>query len=267
CKTGPENSESRRLGSKTTLELSASNTGKKDFKLTSQVPAADFVFESFGNARVLFNPSASRFGKYTKLQFSDRGCPTGAKLSSSSLGCLVLDPAAVAPHPMLDLHRSHEAAGCSAGVEGEARFQHQSLALAPSSPWRAVDLPDSACSQAVPVIEPKKVLACGGKSIGGVFPMQISAVCGGINGNLSPFVSFNPKNNLDPNALYHDFRSYTNDSRPNWYYEQMITMRYLARVGFVDNSQRDQECGSFLPVRQRLQRSHLRRYRLHHDFR
>ncbi|KAJ8096187.1 hypothetical protein PM082_000095 [Marasmius tenuissimus] len=47
CKTGPENSESRRLGSKTTLELSASNTGKKDFKLTSQVPAADFVFESF----------------------------------------------------------------------------------------------------------------------------------------------------------------------------------------------------------------------------
>ncbi|KAJ8096186.1 hypothetical protein PM082_000094 [Marasmius tenuissimus] len=97
--------------------------------------------------------------------------------------------------------------------------------------------------------------------------MQISAVCGGINGNLSPFVSFNPKNNLDPNALYHDFRSYTNDSRPNWYYEQMITMRYLARVGFVDNSQRDQECGSFLPVRQRLQRSHLRRYRLHHDFR
>ncbi|KAJ8083666.1 hypothetical protein PM082_009542 [Marasmius tenuissimus] len=93
--------------------------------------------------------------------------------------------------------------------------------------------------RAVPVIEPKKVLAYGGKPIDDMFPMQISAVCDGINGNLSPFVSFNPKNNSDPNALYHDFRSYTNDSRPDWYYEQMITMRYLARVGFVGYSPKE----------------------------
>ncbi|KAJ8090581.1 hypothetical protein PM082_018138 [Marasmius tenuissimus] len=109
--------------------------------------------------------------------------------------------------------------------------------------------------RAAPVIEPKKVLAYGGKSIDDMFPMQvchfarcfvcfsnlswISAVCDGVNGNLSPFVSFNPKNNSDPNALYHDFRSYTNDSRPDWYYEQMITMRYLARVGFVGYSPKE----------------------------
>ncbi|KAJ8085317.1 Chitin synthase, class 5 [Marasmius tenuissimus] len=92
--------------------------------------------------------------------------------------------------------------------------------------------------RAVPVIEPK-VLAYGGKSVDDMFPMQISAVCDGVNGNLSPFVSFNPKNNSDPNALYHDFRSYTNDSRPDWYYEQMITMRYLARVGFVGYSPKE----------------------------
>ncbi|KAL0064518.1 hypothetical protein AAF712_008576 [Marasmius tenuissimus] len=47
------------------------------------------------------------------------------------------------------------------------------------------------------------------KSADDVFPMQIRAVCGGVNGNLSPFVSFNPKNNLNPSALYHNFRSYT----------------------------------------------------------
>ncbi|KAJ8090565.1 hypothetical protein PM082_018122 [Marasmius tenuissimus] len=62
--------------------------------------------------------------------------------------------------------------------------------------------------RAVPVIEPE-VLAYRGKSADDMFPMQISAVCGGVNGNLSPFVSFNPKNNLNPSALYHNFRSYT----------------------------------------------------------
>ncbi|KAK7028004.1 hypothetical protein VNI00_015091 [Paramarasmius palmivorus] len=62
---------------------------------------------------------------------------------------------------------------------------------------------------------------------------QISAVCDGVNGNLSPYVAFNPKNTSDDNTQYHDFRSFTNDSRPDWYFEQMVTMRYLARVGFL----------------------------------
>lgn len=44
-----------------------------------QVPASEFVLESFGNARTLFNPNASRFGKYTELQFSDRGRICGIK--------------------------------------------------------------------------------------------------------------------------------------------------------------------------------------------
>ncbi|KAL0064520.1 Chitin synthase, class 8 [Marasmius tenuissimus] len=77
--TGSGKSESRRLAIKTILELSVSNPGKKGSKLASQVPAADFVLESFGNARTLFNPNASRLGKYTELQFSDRGRLTGVK--------------------------------------------------------------------------------------------------------------------------------------------------------------------------------------------
>ncbi|KAF5366143.1 hypothetical protein D9757_010944 [Collybiopsis confluens] len=77
--TASGKSESRRLAIKSILELSVSNPGKKGAKLASQVPAAEFVLESFGNARTLFNPNASRFGKYTELQFSERGRITGVK--------------------------------------------------------------------------------------------------------------------------------------------------------------------------------------------
>ncbi len=56
-----------------------SNPGKKGAKLATQVPASEFVLETFGNARTLFNPNASRFGKYTELQFSERGRLSGIK--------------------------------------------------------------------------------------------------------------------------------------------------------------------------------------------
>ncbi|KAF8147259.1 glycosyltransferase family 2 protein [Crassisporium funariophilum] len=77
--TGSGKSENRRLAIKTLLELSVSNPGKKGSKLATQVPASEFVLETFGNARTLFNPNASRFGKYTELQFSDRGRLSGVK--------------------------------------------------------------------------------------------------------------------------------------------------------------------------------------------
>ncbi|KAI9572489.1 P-loop containing nucleoside triphosphate hydrolase protein [Boletus coccyginus] len=78
--TGSGKSESRRLAIKTLLELSVSNPGKKGSKLASQVPAAEFIIESFGNARTLFNPNVSRFGKYTELQFTDKGpVPSGER--------------------------------------------------------------------------------------------------------------------------------------------------------------------------------------------
>ncbi|EDR01692.1 uncharacterized protein LACBIDRAFT_310721 [Laccaria bicolor S238N-H82] len=53
---------------KSLLELTVSNPGKKGSKLATQLPAAEFVLETFGNARTLFNPNASRFRKYTELQ-------------------------------------------------------------------------------------------------------------------------------------------------------------------------------------------------------
>ncbi|CAE6372477.1 unnamed protein product [Rhizoctonia solani] len=77
--TASGKSENRRLAIKSILELSVPNPGKKGSKLSQQIPAAEFVLESFGNARTLFNPNASRFGKYTELQFNDRGRICGIK--------------------------------------------------------------------------------------------------------------------------------------------------------------------------------------------
>lgn len=58
-------------------------------------------------------------------------------------------------------------------------------------------------------------------------------MCNGIDGSVSPYVILNSANNTDPNAQYHDFRVFTNDSRPDWYFENMVEMRYTSRVGFV----------------------------------
>ena len=78
--TGSGKSESCRLAIKMLLELSVSNPpGKKGFKVASQVPTAEIVIESFGNACIHFNPNASCFGKYTELQFTDNGHSCGIK--------------------------------------------------------------------------------------------------------------------------------------------------------------------------------------------
>lgn len=51
-------------------------------------------------------------------------------------------------------------------------------------------------------------------------------------------MTLNSVNNTDPNAQYHDFRIGTNDSRPDWYFEQMTVMRWNNRVGFMGYSPR-----------------------------
>ena len=78
--TGSGKSESRHLAIKMLLELSISNPGRKGSKLVSQAPTAESVIESFRDAHTLFNSNASHFGKYTELQFTDKGCLCGIKL-------------------------------------------------------------------------------------------------------------------------------------------------------------------------------------------
>ncbi|KAF9019249.1 glycosyltransferase family 2 protein [Hymenopellis radicata] len=93
--------------------------------------------------------------------------------------------------------------------------------------------------RAVSVVPSKMILTYGGTTSDNIFPVQVSALCDGIDGHVSPFVTLDSANNTDPNAAYHDFRVFTNDSRPDWYWEQMVTMRYTARVGFLGYTPKD----------------------------
>ncbi|KAI8141545.1 chitin synthase [Fennellomyces sp. T-0311] len=56
-----------------------STHSKKETKLQSQIRNAAIILEAFGNARTVQNSSASKFGMFQELQFSERGRILGAK--------------------------------------------------------------------------------------------------------------------------------------------------------------------------------------------
>lgn len=85
----------------------------------------------------------------------------------------------------------------------------------------------------IPIVPMKSIMKYSGKTADAIFPVQVSALCNGVTGSVNPYVVLNTDNNTDPNAQYHDFRVVTNDPRPDWYFEQMVEMRYLYRLGFL----------------------------------
>jgi len=77
-----------------------------------------------------------------------------------------------------------------------------------------------------------------------LFPVQVSALCQGKSGRIDPTVQldYKPTNisgsatlisNMDSNARFHDFRSFTNDSRPDWFFEQLKMLRGGFKMGDV----------------------------------
>lgn len=77
-----------------------------------------------------------------------------------------------------------------------------------------------------------------------LFPVQVSALCQGVNGHIDPTVqldytstntsgSASVISSTDINRKYHDFRYFTNDSRPDWFFEQMMVLRGQYRKGHV----------------------------------
>ncbi|KAG1818874.1 glycosyltransferase family 2 protein [Suillus variegatus] len=86
----------------------------------------------------------------------------------------------------------------------------------------------------VSIVPVKTILQTyGGTASDAIFPVQVSALCNGVTGSVSPYVTLSSANDTDPNAIYHDFRAYTNDSRPDWYFESMTIMRWNNRVGYM----------------------------------
>lgn len=77
--TGAGKTESAHLIMKALLNLAAPSPGKKGSKLAGSIPAAFFILDTFGSASTLANASASRYGRYTELQFNDKGRLTGLK--------------------------------------------------------------------------------------------------------------------------------------------------------------------------------------------
>lgn len=78
----------------------------------------------------------------------------------------------------------------------------------------------------------------------GLFPVQVSGLCDGTTGSVDESVQLNyaPSNisgsaivisGTDVNAKYHDFRSFTNDYRRDWFWEQMIVLRHNFKKGDV----------------------------------
>ncbi|CAN6648337.1 hypothetical protein TRVA0_023S00474 [Trichomonascus vanleenenianus] len=96
------------------------------------------------------------------------------------------------------------------------------------------DLTHFAPSHYPPIVPTEDVLKYGGKDSTDIFPIQLSALCSGVNKTISPYLVYgDAKNYTDDNAQYHDFRYFTNDSRPYWYLEQMKFLNQNYRKAYV----------------------------------
>ncbi|KAJ5460412.1 Chitin synthase 8 [Penicillium daleae] len=97
-----------------------------------------------------------------------------------------------------------------------------------------------------PDIVPQKSLKnYAGTDATNLFPIQVSALCQGVDGHVDPSVPLDYRSNMnesstttstsdfDVNAKYHDFRYWTDDPRADWFYEQMVMMRANYKQGYV----------------------------------
>lgn len=62
--------------------VAAATTGQGDNSVMKQVLSSNPILESFGNARTIRNDNSSRFGKFIKMHFSDRGNLIGASIQT-----------------------------------------------------------------------------------------------------------------------------------------------------------------------------------------
>lgn len=95
-----------------------------------------------------------------------------------------------------------------------------------------------------PIIPEKDLKKYAGVDATSLFPVQVSALCQGKLGQVDPAVQLDYTSsnttgaptyisNTDPNSRYHDFRAWTNDSRPDWFFEQMIYLRGNFKKGDI----------------------------------
>lgn len=81
--TGSGKTESSKLLMNQVLRLSARS--KKEKKVAEQIKFLSTLLDSFGNAKTLLNPNASRHGRYLELHFNERGRISAAKVLTYGL--------------------------------------------------------------------------------------------------------------------------------------------------------------------------------------
>ncbi|KAI8047482.1 chitin synthase-domain-containing protein [Thamnidium elegans] len=90
------------------------------------------------------------------------------------------------------------------------------------------------------VIPTGAITAYAGKDASDLFPVQVSALCQGVTGTVSDYVSLDYHFNLtDANSNYHDFRAWTDDPRPDWYFEKMVYLRKNYKIGTMGYTDKD----------------------------
>ena len=62
-----------------------STHSKKETRLADQIKSLSTLLDSFGNAKTLINPNASRHSRYLELHFNERGRINGAKVLAYGL--------------------------------------------------------------------------------------------------------------------------------------------------------------------------------------
>ncbi|KAK4166060.1 chitin synthase 8 [Cladorrhinum sp. PSN259] len=108
------------------------------------------------------------------------------------------------------------------------------------------DIGKFASRHPIDYLDKKLIRNYGGLDISNLFPIQVSAMCQGKDGEVSKSVLLSYKDNNvtgakipprdDVVATYHDFRHFTNDSRPDWFSQQMKKMRSNYKVGNIGYS-------------------------------
>ena len=86
------------------------------------------------------------------------------------------------------------------------------------------------------IIPEQTLLQYSGLDATSLFPVQVSALCLGVNGTINPAITLDYTNantsgsasvisSTDTNWKFHDFRAFTTDSRPDWWFEQQETLK------------------------------------------
>ena len=109
------------------------------------------------------------------------------------------------------------------------------------------DLGEFAPSHYPNIVPQKSILAYAGLDATSLFPIQVNALCQGVNGTIDASVQLDYTttnttgsasliSSTDTNMRYHDFRAFNNDSRPDWFFEQMMYLKANFKVGNIGYS-------------------------------